>query len=81
MNFQQDFCKIIGSRITVQEFSGILAFMFFIFLTVVGLLTTYDFSVKILKATFLLLLLMNISLVIWILAQNIFNEIIPIVNI
>jgi hypothetical protein len=83
MNFPNVACQIIDTRITVQEFSGIIAFMFFIlyYLTIVGLLTTYEMSIKILKAIFLLLLLMNISLVAWISFQSIFSEIIPEVNI
>ena len=81
MNFPNVACQIIDTRITVQEFSVNIAFMFFIFLTIVGLLTTYEMSIKILKAIFLLLLLMNISLVAWISFQSIFSEIIPEVNI
>ena len=62
MYFPNLVCRIICTWITAQEFSGIIAFMFLIFLTIIRMLATYEFSVKVFIATFLLLLLMNIGL-------------------
>ena len=73
MYFPNLVCRIICTWINAQEFSGIISFMFLIFLTIIRMLATYEFSVKVLRVTFLLLLLMNIGLVTQISLQSIFT--------